>query len=163
VTRVRFGIGYDAHPLVEGRPLVLAGVRVPFERGLDGHSDGDAATHAIIDAVLGAAAMGDIGAHFKEGDPDVPKGVPSLALLRRTVAMVRSRGFQVGNVDATIVAQRPRLAGHIAAMREALAEALGIPLVDVSIKATTEDGMGFTGTGQGISAIAIASLTGPSH
>lgn len=160
--RPAFGIGYDAHPLVAGRPLVLAGVPVPYERGLDGHSDGDVATHAIIDALLGAAALGDIGTHFKETDPTVPRGVSSLALLTRTVAMVRQRGFEVGNVDATIVAQRPRLAGHVPAMRAALARAIGIGLDRVSIKATTEDGMGFTGTGQGISAMAVASLTGMS-
>ncbi|MEK9659002.1 MAG: 2-C-methyl-D-erythritol 2,4-cyclodiphosphate synthase [Chloroflexota bacterium] len=156
---VRFGIGYDAHPLTPGARLVLAGVFVPHTHGLEGHSDGDVAAHAIIDALLGAAALGDIGTHFKESDPTVPKGVSSMVLLARTVALVRAGGWRVVNVDATIVAQRPRLAEHITAMRSALATALELPLADVSVKATTEDGMGFTGSGQGISALAVASLT----
>ena len=155
----RFGIGFDAHPLVAGARLVLAGVEVPFERGLEGHSDGDVAAHAIIDAVLGAAALGDIGTHFKADDPSVPKGVSSMTLLERTAAIVRQRGWRVVNVDATIVAQRPRLAEHITAMRNAVAAALGVAVGAVSVKATTEDGMGYTGSGQGISAIAVASLT----
>ena len=155
----RFGIGYDAHPLVLGRPLVLAGVTVPFERGLEGHSDGDVACHAVIDALLGAAALGDIGTHFKAGDPTVPAGVSSLLLVERAVAMVREHGWHVENVDATIVAQQPRLAGHVPAMRQALAGALGIAVDRVSVKATTTDGMGFTGTGQGIAAYAVASIT----
>ena len=154
----RFGIGYDAHPLTAGRGLVLAGVAVPFEKGLEGHSDGDAATHALIDALLGAAALGDIGTHFPADAPGVPEGVSSIELLRRVVAMVRDAGWRVGNLDATIVAQRPVLAPHVAAMRAAVAEAVGTPLEAVSIKATTEDGMGFTGAGTGIAAIAVASL-----
>ncbi len=155
----RFGIGYDAHPLVEGVPLVLAGVDVPFERGLAGHSDGDVALHAIIDALLGAAALGDIGTHFKPDDPSVPRGVGSTELLTRTVALLAERGWQVVNVDATIVAQLPKLAEHITAMRSVVASALGTDVVNVSIKATTEDGMGFTGTGDGIAAFAVASIT----
>ena len=155
----RFGIGFDAHPLVEGRPLVLGGVQVPFERGLDGHSDGDVAAHALIDALLGAAALGDIGTHFKEGDASVPSGVSSMTLLERTVALVRERGWLVVNVDATIVAQRPKLAEHITAMRNAVAAALGVEVGAVSIKATTEDGLGYTGEGRGIAAMAVASLT----
>ena len=143
----RFGIGYDAHRLVEGVPLVLAGVHVPHDRGLEGHSDGDAATHAIIDALLGAAALGDIGAHFDSSDPSVPQGVSSIELLKRAAAMVRSAGWQVVNVDATIIIQRPRLAEHITAMRTAVASALGARVSAVSIKATTEDGLGFTGPG----------------
>ncbi len=154
----RFGIGYDAHPLAVGRGLVLAGVPVPFEKGLEGHSDGDVATHALIDALLGAAALGDIGTHFPANAPGVPEGVSSIELLRHAVAMVRDAGWQVGNLDATIVAQRPALAPHVAAMRAAVAEAVGAPLEAVSIKATTEDGMGFTGAGAGIAAIAVASL-----
>ena len=155
----RFGIGYDAHRLVEGVPLVLAGVHVPHDRGLEGHSDGDVATHAIIDALLGAAALGDIGAHFDSGDPSVPQGVSSIELLKRTAAMVRNAGWQVVNVDATIVIQRPRLAEHITAMRTAVASALGASVPAVSIKATTEDGLGFTGPGDGASALAVASIT----
>ena len=155
----RFGIGYDAHPLVAGARLVLAGVEVPFERGLDGHSDGDVATHALIDALLGAAALGDIGTHFKAEDPSVPKGISSIVLLERTAAMVRAAGWQVVNADATIVLQRPRLAEHVTAMRTAVAVALGVDVSAVSIKATTEDGLGFTGAGDGASAVAVASIT----
>ncbi len=155
----RFGIGYDAHALVPGGRLVLAGVEVPFERGLAGHSDGDVATHAIIDAVLGAAALGDVGTRFRPDDPSVPEGVSSLDLLERTEALVRERGWKVANVDATIVAERPHLTEHITAMRNAIASALRLDSDCVSIKATTEDGMGFTGSGDGIAAIAIASLS----
>ena len=156
---IRFGIGYDAHRLVDGAPLVLAGVEVPFERGLEGHSDGDVAAHAIIDALLGAAALGDIGGHFREDDPMVPKGVSSMELLSRTVAMLSDAGWRVVNVDATIVIQRPRLAERITAMRTAVAAALGVDVSAVSVKATTEDGLGFTGTGEGVSALAVASIT----
>ena len=155
----RFGIGYDAHPLVAGARLVLAGVEVPFERGLDGHSDGDVATHALIDALLGAAALGDIGTYFKAEDPSVPKGISSIVLLERTAAMVRAAGWQVVNADATIVLQRPKLAEHVTAMRTAVAGALGVDVSAVSIKATTEDGLGFTGAGDGASAVAVASIT----
>ena len=157
----RTGIGYDAHPLVPGRPLVLAGVTVPFEKGLEGHSDGDVAAHAIIDALLGAAALGDLGTHFRADDPRYPPGVSSMLLLERAVAMVRERGWQVENVDATIVAQRPALAPHIQAMRQAVAGALDIAIDRVSIKATTTDGLGFTGTGQGMASHAVASLSEP--
>ena len=142
-----------------GARLVLAGVEVPFERGLDGHSDGDVATHALIDALLGAAALGDIGTHFKAEDPSVPKGISSIVLLERTAAMVRAAGWQVVNADATIVLQRPRLAEHVTAMRTAVAVALGVDVSAVSIKATTEDGLGFTGAGDGASAVAVASIT----
>ena len=154
----RFGIGFDAHPLVPGRPLVLAGVTVPHDRGLEGHSDGDVATHALIDALLGAAALGDLGAHFRADDPQYPQGVSSLALLKTTVAMVGQSGWKVGNVDATIVAQRPALAPHRDAMRRTWAETLAISIDNVSVKATTTDGLGFTGAGQGIAAYAVASL-----
>ena len=155
----RSGIGYDAHRLVAGRTLVLAGVNVPYERGLEGHSDGDVAAHAITDALLGAAALGDLGTHFREDDSSVPQGVSSMLLLERAVAMVRESGWQVENVDATIVAEHPRLAEHVPAMRQAVAKALGVPAVQVSIKATTTDGMSFTGVGEGIAAYAVASLT----
>ena len=156
---VRFGIGYDAHPLEAGRNLVLAGVNVPFEKGLAGHSDGDVATHAIIDALLGAAALGDIGTHFTPDDPSVPEGVSSLVLLERTMRFLAAAGWRLVNVDATIVAQHPRLAEHIAAMRNAVARAMGTVAANVSVKATTEDGMGYTGSGEGMSAIAVASIT----
>ncbi len=155
----RVGIGYDAHLLVPDKPLVLGGVTVPHDQGLEGHSDGDVAAHAIIDALLGAAALGDLGAHFHSDDPRYPPGVSSMLLMERAVAMVRERGWQVENVDATIVAQRPALAPHIQAMRQAVARALGIDIDRVSIKATTTDGLGFTGAGQGMAAHAVASLT----
>lgn len=154
----RVGIGYDAHPLIPGRPLVLGGVTIPNDAGLEGHSDGDVATHALIDALLGAAALGDIGTHFKADDPCYPAGVSSMLLMERTVAMVRENGWQVENVDVTIVAQQPRLTPHVPAMREALSKAMGIAIEDVSVKATTTDGMGFTGGGQGILGVAVASL-----
>ncbi|MCH8974913.1 MAG: 2-C-methyl-D-erythritol 2,4-cyclodiphosphate synthase [Chloroflexi bacterium] len=162
----RFGIGYDAHPFEDGGRLVLAGVEVAFDRGLSGHSDGDVATHAIIDALLGAAALGDIGTRFPpddpampEGDPSVPEGISSIVLLERTAALVRDAGWLIENVDATIVAERPHLAEHVTAMRSAIAAALGTDAGRVSIKATSEDGMGFSGSGEGISAIAVASIT----
>ena len=155
----RFGIGYDAHPFTASRRLVLAGVEVPLSRGLAGHSDGDVATHAIIDALLGAAALGDIGTRFPAHDPSVPAGVSSIELLGRTAALLREAGWRVENVDATIVAERPHLAEHVTAMRNAIAAALGTNADRVSIKATSEDGMGFTGSGEGIAAIAVASLT----
>ena len=155
----RFGIGYDAHTLRPGVRLVLAGVAIDYGEGLAGHSDGDVATHAIIDALLGAAALGDIGTHFKPGDPSVPEGVSSLVMLERTMRFLDTAGWRVVNVDATIVAQRPSLAEHITAMRSAIAVAMGVPLKNISVKATTEDGMGYTGSGKGISALAVASLT----
>ena len=154
----RFGIGYDAHRLVTGRPLVLGGMTIPHDRGLEGHSDGDAAVHAIIDALLGAAALGDLGALFPEGDPRFPPGVSSLLLLDHAVALLRENGWRVGNVDATIIAQKPALAPHAQKMRQALAEAMDVSIDCVSVKATTTDGMGFTGDGQGIAAHAVASL-----
>ena len=155
----RSGIGYDAHPMVAGARLVLAGVEVPHDRGLEGHSDGDVATHAIIDAMLGAAALGDIGTHFKADDPTVPAGISSVTLLERTTRLLAEAGWRVVNVDATIVAQRPKLTEQITAMRSAIAAAIGIDASSVNIKATTEDGMGFTGTGDGIAALAVAAIT----
>ena len=155
----RFGIGYDAHELKEGVPLTLGGVRIPSDLGLAGHSDGDVVVHAIIDALLGAAALGDIGTHFKEDDPSVPQGVTSTSLLERTNALLRRAGWKVGNVDATIVLQRPHVAGFTPAMRWAIAASLSVELSAVSIKATTEDGLGYTGSGAGAAAIAVASIT----
>lgn len=155
----RFGIGYDAHALEAGVPLTLGGVRIPSERGLAGHSDGDVVAHAIIDALLGAAALGDIGTHFKPDDPSVPKGVTSTSLLERTTVMLRRAGWSAVNVDATIVLQRPRLSEYVPAMRWAIAASLGVGLSAVSIKATTEDGLGFTGSETGVAAMAVASIT----
>jgi len=152
-------MGFDAHKLVVGKRLVLGGVHVPFHRGLEGDSDGDAATHALADALLGAAALGDLGTYFRIGDPAFPPGVSSLLILKRTVELVRQSGWKVENVDATIVAQLPRLAAHVLGMREALAETLGLSIDRVSVKSTTTDGMGFTGSSEGIAAYAVASLS----
>lgn len=154
---VRFGQGYDVHRLTEGRALVLGGVTVPYDRGLDGHSDADVLTHAVMDALLGAACLGDIGALFPDSDPRY-LGADSLNLLREVCARVRAAGFTPNNIDATVVAQAPKLAPHIPEMRRRLAEAAGLPLSAVSVKATTEEGLGFTGTGLGMAAMAVASL-----
>ncbi len=154
---LRVGHGYDAHQLAPGRRLVLGGVEVPHERGLAGHSDGDAVSHAIIDALLGAAALGDIGQHFPSADPAL-EGISSLKLLERVRKLLAEHRWQPGNVDATIVAQRPRLAALIPLMRERLAAALGLELEAVSVKATTTDGMGFPGREEGIAAHAIVIL-----
>lgn len=154
---MRIGHGYDVHRLTAGRPLILGGVVVPSDVGLDGHSDADVLTHAIIDALLGAAALGDIGAHFPDTDAEW-KGADSIALLRTVVARLSAAGFRIGNIDATVCLQRPKLRPHIDAMRETLAAALGIDLDRVSVKATTGEGMGFVGTGEGASAHAVALL-----
>ena len=152
---MRIGHGYDVHRLVEGRPLILGGVNVPFEKGLLGHSDADVLAHAVMDAVLGAAALGDIGQHFPDSDPAYA-GADSLALARQVAGLVGQAGWQVGNIDATILCQRPKLAPHIPAMRRNLAEAFGLPADGVSVKATTEEHLGFTGEGLGIAAHAVA-------
>ncbi len=154
---MRTGIGYDVHPFEKGRPLVLGGVRVPHEAGLAGHSDGDALTHAVIDALLGAAALGDIGQHFPSDD-DAHRDAYSLDLLRRVVTLVADAGYRVVNVDATVAAETPKLAPHIAAMRAALAGALRIEQAAVSVKATTTDRLGAIGRGEGIAALAVALL-----
>jgi 2-C-methyl-D-erythritol 2,4-cyclodiphosphate synthase len=151
----RIGEGYDIHRLVEGRRLVLAGVEVPFEKGLLGHSDSDVLTHAVCDALLGAAAAGDIGTHFPDSDPRFA-GASSLELLTRVVEIVTERGFMVVNVDATIVAERPRLAPYIPAMRERLAEVLKIENELVSVKAKTNEGLGPIGRGEAMAAHAVA-------
>ena len=156
-TTVRVGTGFDAHRLVQGRDLVLCGVRVPYELGLDGHSDADVALHALCDALLGAAALGDIGRHFPDTDP-MYKGISSLILTEKTRAIVEEAGFVISNVDVTIVAQRPKLAPWIPEMREKVAAALGLPLEAVSVKATTTERMGYEGRGEGISAQAAATL-----
>ena len=152
---MRIGHGYDVHRLVPGRKLILGGVEVPYERGLLGHSDADVLTHAIMDALLGAGALGDIGQLFPDNDPAY-EGADSLLLLRRVINVLGEHGYAVGNVDATVLAQRPKLAPHIQAMRRAIAEAMDIPVDRVSVKATTEEGLGFTGAGEGIAAHAVA-------
>ena len=154
---MRIGHGYDVHRLVEGRRLVLGGVEVPFERGLLGHSDADVLSHAVMDALLGAAALGDIGKLFPDSDPAYA-GADSLLLLRRVAEVLAEHGYAVGNVDATILAQRPKLAPYIPEMRERLAAAMGVDPGQVSVKATTEEGLGFTGAGAGIAAHAVALL-----
>jgi 2-C-methyl-D-erythritol 4-phosphate cytidylyltransferase/2-C-methyl-D-erythritol 2,4-cyclodiphosphate synthase len=152
--QARVGIGCDWHRLVPGRRLVLCGVEIPFEKGLDGHSDADVATHAVCDALLGAVAAGDIGQHFPPGDPKY-KDISSLVLLERVVEIVRARGCSVRSVDVTIVAEKPKLAPHVAAMRETLARVLGVPVDSVSVKATTTEGTGPEGEGQAMSARAV--------
>ena len=152
---MRLGHGYDVHRLVEGRKLILGGVEIPFEKGLLGHSDADVLAHAVMDALLGAAALGDIGKLFPDSDPAYA-GADSLVLLRRVAEVLAEHGYGIGNVDATVLAQRPKLAPHIPEMRERLAAAMGIGPGQVSVKATTEEGLGFTGTGEGIAAHAVA-------
>lgn len=154
---MRIGHGFDAHALAEGRRLILGGVEIPYARGLDGHSDADVAVHAIIDAMLGAAAAGDIGLLFPSSDPQW-KDARGLDMLARAGEVMRSNGHVVGNIDATIVAEEPKLAPFVPAMRQAIASALGIEVGRVSIKATTSDRMGFTGRGEGIAAFAIVLL-----
>ena len=152
---MRIGHGYDVHRLVEGRKLILGGVEIPYEKGLLGHSDADVLLHAVMDAVLGAAALGDIGQHFPDTDPAY-KGADSLALTREVARIIAEHGYKVGNIDATILCQRPKLAPHIPAMRRNIADAFGLPVDAVSVKATTEEHLGFTGEGLGIAAHAVA-------
>ena len=152
---MRIGHGYDVHRLVEGRKLILGGVEIPFEKGLLGHSDADVLAHAVMDALLGAAALGDIGKLFPDSDPAYA-GADSLVLLRRVAEVLAEHGYGIGNVDATVLAQRPKLAPYIPEMRERLAAAMGIDPGRVSVKATTEEGLGFTGAGEGIAAHAVA-------
>ena len=154
---MRIGHGYDVHRLVEGRKLILGGVEIPFQKGLLGHSDADVLTHAVMDALLGALALGDIGKHFPDSDPAY-KGADSLMLAREVAKLLLAQNYRIGNVDATVLAQAPKLAPHIPQMRENLALALGIPTDAVSVKATTEEGLGFTGTGEGIAAHAVCLL-----
>ena len=155
MTKLRVGHGYDVHRLVEERALILGGVTVPFDRGLLGHSDADVLTHAVMDALLGAAALGDIGKLFPDSDAAYA-GADSIALLERVTALLREHGWQVGNVDATVVAQAPKLAPYIPEMRRRLAEAMGLDVDCVSVKATTEERLGFTGSGEGMAAHAVA-------
>lgn len=157
---MRVGMGYDVHRLVEDRKLILGGVEIPCEKGLLGHSDADVLLHAIMDALLGAAALGDIGKHFPDTDPAY-KGISSLELLKKVGDLLEQQSFLIENIDATIIAQAPKMRPHIDTMRENIAGTLGIALEQVNVKATTEEGLGFTGSGQGISAQAICMLTSP--
>lgn len=157
---MRIGMGYDVHKLVEGRDLIIGGVKIPYEKGLLGHSDADVLLHAISDALLGAAALGDIGKHFPDTDPAY-KGADSLKLLEHVGNLLCENGFLIENIDATIIAQAPKMRPHIDTMRANIARVLDIEVEQVNVKATTEEGMGFTGSGDGISAQAICLLTTP--
>lgn len=154
---MRIGMGYDVHRLTEGRNLILGGVKIPYEKGLLGHSDADVLLHAVMDALLGAAALGDIGKHFPDTDPAY-EGASSIKLLEHVGKLLEERLYVVENIDATIIAQRPKMAPHIEEMRRNIAAALHLELDQVNVKATTEEGLGFTGTGEGISAQAVACL-----
>ena len=153
----RFGMGYDVHRLVEGRKLILGGVDVPYEKGLLGHSDADVLLHAVSDALLGAAALGDIGTHFPDTDERF-RGADSGKLLAEVVRLVRAEGYAIGNVDACVVAQAPKLLPYIQEMRENIARMLNVAVSDVNVKATTEERLGFTGSGEGMSAYAVAGV-----
>lgn len=155
---IRIGHGYDVHKLAENRKLILGGVDIPYEKGLLGHSDADVLLHAVCDALLGAAALGDIGKHFPDTD-DAFKGADSMVLLSDVVKLLENEGYRVGNVDATVIAQRPKLASYIPQMRENIAKTLGVGLSAVNVKATTEEKLGFTGRGEGISAHAVCLVT----
>lgn len=157
---MRVGMGYDVHKLVEGRKLIMGGVEIPYEKGLLGHSDADVLLHAIMDALLGAAALGDIGKHFPDTDPAY-KGISSILLLEKVGELLEEHKYFVENIDATIIAQAPKMRPHIDAMRENIANALCIDVDQVNVKATTEEGLGFTGSGEGISAQAICMLASP--
>ncbi|MGN0425901.1 MAG: 2-C-methyl-D-erythritol 2,4-cyclodiphosphate synthase [Acetatifactor sp.] len=157
---MRVGMGYDVHRLVEGRDLIMGGVNIPYEKGLLGHSDADVLLHAIMDALLGAAALGDIGKHFPDSDPAY-KGISSILLLEKVGELLTSEGYFVGNIDATIIAQAPKMRPYIDQMRENIAKALDVDVSCINVKATTEEGLGFTGTGEGISSQAICMLTSP--
>ena len=155
---MRIGQGYDVHRLVQDRPLILGGVEVPYEKGLLGHSDADVLIHAVMDALLGAAALGDIGQHFPDTDPAY-KGISGVELLKKVGELLDEKGFVIENIDSTIIAQRPKLASYRPQMAANIADALHLDVSRVSVKATTEEGLGFTGNGEGISAQAIALLT----
>ena len=154
---MRIGQGYDVHRLKEGESLIIGGVDIPYEKGLEGHSDADVLIHAIMDALLGAAALGDIGGMFPDTDPEL-KDISSMILLKQVAEVLEQDGFVIENIDSTIIAQAPKMAPHIEAMRENIADALGISVTQVNVKATTEEHLGFTGLGQGISAMAVALL-----
>ena len=154
---MRVGHGYDVHRLTENRPLILGGISIPFEKGLEGHSDADVLTHAVMDALLGAGALGDIGGLFPDTD-EAYRGADSIALLKKVTAVVHKAGYIIANIDATVLAQRPKLKPYIPDMRMKLANACGVEFDSVSVKATTEEGLGFTGTGEGIAAHAVCLL-----
>ena len=154
---MRIGMGYDVHRLVENRKLIIGGVEIPYEKGLLGHSDADVLLHAVMDALLGAAALGDIGKHFPDTDPAY-SGISSLKLLERVGELLEEHSFLIENIDATIIAQEPKMRPHIDTMRENIARALGIDVSQINVKATTEEGLGFTGSGAGISAHAVCLL-----
>lgn len=154
---LRVGIGYDVHRLVEGRPLFLGGIKIPYEQGLLGHSDADVLVHAICDAILGALSLGDIGRHFPDTDPAY-KGISSLILLGKVVEQMEQQGYCIGNVDSIIIAQQPKLSPYIEEMRATLSEALHTTVDQMNIKATTTEGLGFSGRGEGIAAQAIAHI-----
>lgn len=155
---IRIGHGYDVHRLTEGRPLILGGIHIPYERGLLGHSDADALAHAVMDALLGAAALGDIGGLFPDSD-ERWRGADSLRLLEQVTALLAENGWEIGNVDATVLAQAPKLAPYIPEMRQKLAVAMGVNASQVSVKATTEEHLGFTGAGEGMACHAVALLS----
>lgn len=155
---MRIGQGYDVHKLVEGRDLIIGGVKIPYEKGLSGHSDADVLTHAVIDALFGAAGLGDIGEHYPDNDPQY-KDVSSIELLKLAAGLLEEKGYIVENIDATIIAQKPKLLIYRPQMMENIADALNLPVGKVNVKATTEEGLGFTGSGEGISAQAITLLT----
>ena len=154
---MRVGMGYDVHRLTEGRDLILGGVKIDWEKGLLGHSDADVLIHAVMDALLGAAALGDIGKHFPDTDPAY-KGISSILLLEHVTKLLREHQYEIGNIDATIIAQRPKMRPHIDQMRENMAKALKIDIDQINVKATTEEGLGFTGSGEGISSQAICAI-----
>lgn len=154
---MRIGEGYDVHRLTEGRKLILGGVEIPYEKGLLGHSDADALLHALMDAILGALALGDIGKHFPDSDPRY-KGADSRVLLRHVAALAAQKGYRLGNADMTIIAQRPKMSPHIPTMRENIAADLNTDIENINVKATTEEGLGFTGAGEGIAARAVVLL-----
>ena len=155
---MRIGSGFDVHRLVEGRKLILGGVDIPFEKGLDGHSDADVAIHALMDAILGALALGDIGQHFPPSD-ETYRGADSMKLLSAVVSLMKEKGYRIGNVDLTVIAEKPKMAPHIPMMRQNIAAVLETEIENVSVKATTTEKLGFTGRGEGIAAEAVVLLT----
>lgn len=155
---MRIGMGYDVHKLVENRELILGGVNIPYKKGLLGHSDADVLLHAIMDSLLGASALGDIGKHFPDTEPKY-KGISSISLLKEVGKLLKDNNFEIGNIDSTIIAQKPKMAPHILNMRENIAEALNISINQINVKATTEEGLGFTGEGLGIASQSICLLT----
>ncbi len=157
---IRIGHGYDVHKFAENRKCIIGGVEIPYEKGLLGHSDADVLLHAVCDALLGAAALGDIGKHFPDNDNSF-LGIDSRILLRKTVALLKEKGYKIGNIDATIIAQKPKMAAHIMSMRENIANDCNIDISFVNVKATTEEGLGFTGALEGISAHAVCVIINP--